>query len=297
MKDNLKIFAIIVSYNGRKWIEKCLKSLMDSSIKVEIIVIDNASTDGTSDIIKIKFPFVDLIETGENLGFGKANNIGIRKAINKGADYFFLINQDAWILKETINYLIEDQIKNPHFWIISPLQYNSFQNGIEKQFEIYVKNIDIENENVQEVEFINAAIWLISKNCIELVGVFNPLFRQYGEDNDYVSRVQFWGGRVGVSTRSIAYHEREPLNLTRIGIKPNQRKIETISLGLLLNINHSLLYNYFFVIILFIKNEIKYLLLFNFKVFLSYFKAQNILFSISPIIKSRKKSKTNSAYL
>ncbi|WP_449399763.1 glycosyltransferase family 2 protein [Chryseobacterium wanjuense] len=83
-----KIYFIIVTYNAMKWAERCFTSLRQSSVPVKCIVIDNGSTDGCQDYIKTHFPEVDFIQSESNLGFGKANNIGIEKAYKEGADFF-----------------------------------------------------------------------------------------------------------------------------------------------------------------------------------------------------------------
>jgi len=101
------IYVVIVTYNGMQWIDKCLDSLIHSSIPLNIIIIDNLSTDGTVDFIKHKYPTVELVETGKNLGFGKANNIGITHAVKQNADYVFLLNQDAWVGLNTIDELVK----------------------------------------------------------------------------------------------------------------------------------------------------------------------------------------------
>ena len=97
----MKIFAIVITYNGQKWYDRCFGSLSASETPVEIVVVDNASSDDTVGFIKERFPGVHLIESKENLGFAKANNIGIRYALDNDADFVFLLNQDAWIEKDT----------------------------------------------------------------------------------------------------------------------------------------------------------------------------------------------------
>ena len=108
------VYAIIVSYNFNRndWLNKCLTSLKKSSYPVNIIVVDNNSTDNSVNIIKSKYPEVILFEQKENLGFAKANNIAIRYAYDKGADFVFLLNQDAWIEKDTVAKLVEVAEKN-----------------------------------------------------------------------------------------------------------------------------------------------------------------------------------------
>ena len=103
----MKILTIIVSYNFEKWIERCLGSLKASSHPTDIIVIDNCSNDRTVEIIKAQYTYVRLIENHANLGFGKANNIGMQLALQEGYDAVFLLNQDAWIGSDMLATLAE----------------------------------------------------------------------------------------------------------------------------------------------------------------------------------------------
>ena len=71
------ILVIIVTYNGKAWLDRCISSVLHSRVKADVIVIDNGSSDGTIEHIRDKYPTVKLYESHENLGFGKANNIGL----------------------------------------------------------------------------------------------------------------------------------------------------------------------------------------------------------------------------
>lgn len=81
----------MVTYNGMKWIEESIQSVLNSTLKVTVIVVDNNSSDATATFIKESFKGEDvcLIESKENLGFGKGNNLGIAQGLKKGAEYFF----------------------------------------------------------------------------------------------------------------------------------------------------------------------------------------------------------------
>ncbi|WKK67347.1 glycosyltransferase family 2 protein [Lutimonas zeaxanthinifaciens] len=216
-----KIYVIIVTYNGSKWIDKCFGSLLKSSVPLEIFAIDNSSTDGTPDIIRAKYPNVKVIETGENLGFGKANNIGLKKAIDNEADFVFLLNQDAWIEDEyTISKLVLAAEKNKNYGVISPIHLNGSGDKLDKKFGQYLYNLggrtyftDKLRERITseiiDVEFVNAAGWLITKECLSKVGYFDSLFYHYGEDYNYLQRVHFFSYKVGVLTTSFINHDRE----------------------------------------------------------------------------------------
>src|SRR5690554_1881580 len=116
----IDIYVIVVTYNGMQWIDKCIESIHSSSIKLKTIIFDNGSTDGTIDFIKNNFTNIELIESKKNLGFGAANNIGIKKAFEEGADYVFLLNQDAWLETNTIEELLKISNQKKDYFILSP---------------------------------------------------------------------------------------------------------------------------------------------------------------------------------
>lgn len=205
----MKVLVIIVTYNFCPWLQQCLSSI--DGKKYDVMVIDNASTDETITEIKRRYSHILVYASKQNKGFGQANNIGLVYALQYGYDYVFLLNQDAWLLPDTIEKLITIQQKNPDFWVISPMQYNSVQNGLEQQFEVYCRRFKVPidcPDILSPVEFVNAAAWLVSRQGIETIGGFDPLFPHYGEDTDYLQRVLFFGGKVGIYTSAIAYHER-----------------------------------------------------------------------------------------
>ncbi|WPO79501.1 glycosyltransferase family 2 protein [Flavobacterium sp. KACC 22761] len=219
----MKTAVVIATYNPLKWIEKCLDSLIQSTISVEILIIDNNSTDGFQEILKSKYPQIMFVQSSSNLGFGAANNIGIRKAYNNDADFVFLLNQDAWVQPDTIEKLISAQQKQPEYGIISPMHLNGKGDELDYNFsnyiipyqckklysDIYLNKIQ---PNVYQVSFVNAAGWLLSRKCIELVGGFNPSFFHYGEDDNYVERVHFHGMKVGILAITELFHDRDEVN-------------------------------------------------------------------------------------
>jgi GT2 family glycosyltransferase len=214
-----KVYAIIVTYNGSEWINKCLGSLRESSYPVGCVVIDNNSTDNTVEIILQDFPEVHLIRSKTNLGFGKANNIGIKKALEDGVDYFLLLNQDAWIAPNTVACLLDGITSTPEWGVISPLHYDGsgidldfgFNQYLAKQFS--QKEIEDfknqEDDRVRQCDFINAAAWLVSRQCVEIVGGFGYVFYHYGEDRDYVQRMKWLGFKIGFVTTTKIYHDRK----------------------------------------------------------------------------------------
>ena len=217
----LKIYTIIVTFNGMEWIEKNIQSLIISSIKTKIIIIDNGSSDGTQHAIK-KYSEIQFIQSEENLGFGKANNLGIKLALEQGADYVFLLNQDAWIEKNTLSELVKTAELDSSFGVISPIHLNGSGSGLDKLFShciapsihnmdhFYFSDVVLDKvKDFYQVPFINAAAWLLPKKTIEKVGFFDKLFYHYGEDVNYCQRVNYHDLKIIFVPVAKIYHDRE----------------------------------------------------------------------------------------
>ena len=213
------ILVVIVTFNAEKWIKKCLKSLEKSSLPADVVVIDNGSTDGTLPLIRTDFPRTRIIETGENLGFGAANNRGLRIAHDECYDFAYLLNQDAWLQKDTLEKLVAAH--KPDWGVLSPMQLNAhgrrdkrFNRKCGKYIDAALKGYHSDNLIV-EVPFVMAAHWLVSRRAIETVGGFSPAFKQYGEDDNWLHRLHFHKLLCGVVPAAQAVHDRGGRCLSR----------------------------------------------------------------------------------
>ena len=213
------VFAIVVTFNGEKWLQHCFDSLKNSSIPVHTIAIDNGSTDNTIKLLQQQYPEVELIITQKNLGFGKANNIGIKKALEQNADYIYLLNQDAWLINSTdLEEMISLHQHHPEFGIVSPMHVNKQVSNLDYNFSRHISHPDYSEiisgiylnkpKEVYEVKFVNAAFWLISSACAKKVGLFDSLFFHYGEDVNYIQRVKYHNFKVGICPKIKGIHDR-----------------------------------------------------------------------------------------
>jgi GT2 family glycosyltransferase len=211
-----KIVTVIVTYNGLCWIQKCIESLLESSEATEIVVVDNASTDGTVALIRSKYPAVQLLQQFENLGFGKANNNGMTWAMNNGASHVFLLNQDTIIEKDALAELLRISNKYDGYGLVSPVHFNYEGEQLEYYFEQFAnKNnrfkVDYEYkkglEVIYDVPFVNAAAWLIPISTLETVGGFDPIFHHYGEDNNYCQRLNYHQFKIGIVPSAKVRHD------------------------------------------------------------------------------------------
>ena len=219
------IYTIIIAFNGKDWIEKCIKSLLASNMGTEIIVIDNNSLDNTVEIVK-KHRGVTLIENSKNLGFGAANNIGIALAMKKGADYIFLLNQDTQIFPSAIKEMIKVSEKN-NADIVCPIQLDSPGESLDLSFSSYaLQNSKIFSDifldkikDAYELSFMNAAAWFVAANCFRDVGGFDPIFFHYGEDEDFCYRMKYKKMKLYLSTKSVIKHHHAYDKIKEKGIK------------------------------------------------------------------------------
>jgi GT2 family glycosyltransferase len=108
----MKLSIVIICWNDWKVIENCLRSVTESTHKIEyeVIVSDNGSTDGSIEKIRAQFPHVRLIENGANLGFARGNNVGIKAATG---DYILILNPDTIIHDGSLDRWIEFADKHP----------------------------------------------------------------------------------------------------------------------------------------------------------------------------------------
>jgi len=218
------VAVIVVTYNGMRneWIRHCLDSLQDAGLIASTIIIDNASTDATYDYARGNYTVFHCSRMPANAGFGKGNNAGLRIAYEAGFAGMFLLNQDATVNRDTVPRLVRAGAENPEFGILSPLHLNGSGELLDYKFLNYISNSYDEGrrlysdavlgrplDRIYEVQYVNAASWLVSRNCVKKVGLFNPLFEQYGEDDNYAQRVRYHGFRIGVVPGSDIRHDRE----------------------------------------------------------------------------------------
>lgn len=215
----MKICCVIVTYNGMPWMDWCLQGLRSSTITVTPVIVDNCSTDGTVAHIEQHYPECVILPQTRNLGFGQANNIGMQYAIAQGASHVLLLNQDATIQPDTIEKLLAfDDGKhlltpvhlNGNGQQIDPLFHNRTILGSAKQNGL-VEDIILRGElnSFYEVDYVNAACWLLPKAIIEQIGGFNPLFTQYGEDDNYIQRLQYHHLGLRLIPNAFIFHDRK----------------------------------------------------------------------------------------
>ena len=211
-----EILTVVVTYNAMKWLDRCLGSLRESEVSADVIVIDNGSVDGTCEYVAANYPEVYLVRSEKNLGFGKANNLGFRYALEHNYRYVYLMNQDAWIYGDTFEVLTSAMESDRSIGILSPMQMTASGDRPDMRFErkCPAKAIEdlfgaVTDGKVYDTKFVMAAHWMVSRECLQKVGGFSPAFPHYGEDDNFIHRARLKGYRVCVHSGAKAVHDRE----------------------------------------------------------------------------------------
>lgn len=206
-----KILVIVVTFNGMKWLDRCLGSVRDSETPADLFVVDNSSSDGSVDFIAREYPEAVLIRNNENLGFTEANNMGFHYALENGYDYAYLMNQDAWIFPNTLGDLLK--AADDETAILSPEQMSADGVSYDKLFEKNVLSKITSTDG--SVPRVMAAHWLVNLGILRKTGLFNPLFPIYGQDDNLCDRARYLGYKVRIARGVFAIHDRsyrkEPL--------------------------------------------------------------------------------------
>lgn len=222
MSDSKRVLIVIVSYNGAEYIGDCLSSVYKSTYPradFKVLIVDNASTDNTVELIKNQYSDVALIEKEKNVGFVGGNNIGMQYAIDHSYDYVYLLNQDTVVEPNFLDQVVDlAETKNDIAAVQSKLllfenkeQINSVGNQIHYLgfgFAGGHKTPDREL-SVQEITYASGAAMLVRVSVLKDIGLFNKDFFMYHEDTDLGWRMWLAGYRVLLEPSSIVYHKYE----------------------------------------------------------------------------------------
>lgn len=215
----MNVSIIVVNWNTKSLLRDCLTSVYQQSLDIdyEIIVVDNASTDGSKEMIRNDFPEVVLIENTQNRGFAAANNQGI--AVAKG-EYVLLLNSDTIVLDNCITNIVSFADIHPRAGVIGCRVLNSDRTlqptcfmfpsilnlllSSSYLYKIFPKNRFFGREqmtwwnadDVREVDVVKGCFMLIRREAIEKVGILDENFFMYAEETDWCYRFKKCGWKV-----------------------------------------------------------------------------------------------------
>ena len=213
-----KTSVVVPSWNGKDSLGPCLDSLLGQSEKADIIVVDNGSVDGSVEFIENNYPDVVLVRHKKNLGFTGGVNGGIKKAMQLGAEYIALLNNDAIADKDWLKNLVSFLDAHPEAGIATSKICDSKKTHLDSTGDLYTtwglpyprgRGEKFSNKYDKETWVFGASggASLYRVKVFETIGLFDQDFFAYYEDIDISFRAQLAGWKVGFVPQAIVYHE------------------------------------------------------------------------------------------
>lgn len=213
----MKLSVIVVNYNVEYFLEQCLLSVEQAirGIEADVWVVDNNSVDGSVAMVRRKFPWVKLVESRENLGFSKGNNLAIRQSTG---EYVLLLNPDTVVEEDTFSKVIDFMNQHPDAGGLGVKMIDGKGNflpeskrGLPTPAVAFYKIFGLaalfprsrrfgkyhlgylSNDEVHEIEVLSGAFMLMRRKALEEVGLLDEDFFMYGEDIDLSYRLVLGG--------------------------------------------------------------------------------------------------------
>lgn len=212
---NPKVFVIILNYNGKETIQACLNSVFQSDYpNFEVVVVDNDSKDGSFELARNFFSKAHFIKNQTNFGFGRGNNVAIRFALERMADYIFLLNNDAAVETSTLSDLIKIAETKKDIGIFSPIIYSGnklwFSGGDINWMQMKNEHrTKIPRKEISICEYVTGCAMLVKKEVFKKSGLFDEAFFLYYEDADFCLRARYSGFKSAVVKSAKVFHDEK----------------------------------------------------------------------------------------
>jgi GT2 family glycosyltransferase len=224
-----KISVVVLCYNGVELTLGCLESILKQDYgNVEVVLVDNGSTDGTVALVTEKFPQARWVENHKNLGYAMGNNKGIEYALASEAGAVFLVNNDTRLHETCISSLVKSLNADPKIGVIGPMVYTwdgnktiSSAGGMVNWRMAYAVNEGMGEKDAGQyrgryVDFINGCGILVTREAINRTGGLDPTFFMYWEETDWCLRVKKSGLEVYFEPTGEMEH-KAPIVSTELG--------------------------------------------------------------------------------
>ena len=215
------VHVLSLNWNGREY----LKDFCDTILALDyphykVSVIDNASSDGSVDFLENNYPSIEVIRNRENLGYAAGYNVGIQKAYEGGAGYFFILNNDTVVPPETLRNLVIVALTDSSIGFVTGKVYFNENRSMlqtagkkDKLWQATVVNvgqnqIDKGQFDVQrDYDYLDDVFWLVKRDVYEKLGGYDPEFFLYWEETDWCARAKGKGFRLVYTPTAKIYHK------------------------------------------------------------------------------------------
>jgi GT2 family glycosyltransferase len=211
------VYILLVTWNNWKHTSECLVSLRGLDYDhYKVLILDNGSIDGSLTRIRESFQEVETIELGANLGFAKGNNVGIRVAFERGAEFVWLLNNDTTVDSKALRALLRIAKLDCRVGAIGSAIYSSARperlqawGGGHINF-LLGRSVCFPRRVVNErLQYITGASLFLRRQAVEQVGLLDEEFFMYWEDADYCFRLRRSGWHLAVAADSKVWHKEQ----------------------------------------------------------------------------------------
>lgn len=219
-----RVLIIILCYNGIADTLACLASLQQVDYPdYDILVLDNASRDGTPERVRAEFPNVTVLENGANLGFAAGNNVGLRYALEHKYAYALLLNNDTEVAPDFLTRLVEVAESDPSIGVVGPTityyerpdliwsagGHVDWRRGLAV---MRTNEVDVgQYRNPSDVEFVTGCALLVRRDALQRAGLLDERFFMYFEETEWCVRIGRAGFRIVHVPQARVVH-KIPLN-------------------------------------------------------------------------------------
>jgi GT2 family glycosyltransferase len=214
------VTAVILNTNHKIDTLECLKSLRESSYaNLSILLLDNASTDGSLEAVKLEYPEVSIVNLDQNQGYAGNNNVGIQLALEKKSDWVLILNEDTVMAPDCIEKLVQAGEMDPEVGIVGPLVFHfdepeiiqsagGCRDRLWRSWHLGQNETNLEPyREPRAVRWITGCSVMIRGAVLKQIGGFDERFYYYYEENEYCLRAEEAGWKILVIPAARLWHK------------------------------------------------------------------------------------------
>jgi GT2 family glycosyltransferase len=203
------LVLVVLNFNRREDTLKCLSSVKQNTYNnYKVILLDNNSTDGSIQAVRSTYPEVQIIELNENRGYAGNNNVGIKAALEEGADWVFVLNEDTILDPECLSNMVITAESDPQIGILGPMVYHHDEPDVIQSaggmlgpnwesIHLAKNELDVgQFDRSHPVEWISGCAIMVRRAAIEQDGMIDERFFYYWEETEWCLRIGKAGWRI-----------------------------------------------------------------------------------------------------
>ena len=197
------VYVLILNYNGQEHLEYCLPSVLETEYpETSVILVDNGSSDDSIPFTRANYSQVEVIENGRNLGFAAGNNVGLRWALERGADYVVLLNNDMRVDPRWLTHAVAVAEADPRIGVVGFDTIGEYRLNADPDLEQFrERQVAWRKLEVTETEHVAGCALFLRADLLRDVGLLDERFFAYGEEDDLQKRARragYCGVRINI---------------------------------------------------------------------------------------------------